>query len=59
MKFTLVKKIEGDVRGLKSQLKADLGLEDKKIRINHVTGHIEISGYHKDDVVNLLTKYGF
>lgn len=43
MKFTLVKKIEGDVRGLKSQLKADLGLEDKKIRINHVTGHIEIS----------------
>jgi large subunit ribosomal protein L49 len=43
MKFTLVKKIEGDIRGLKSQLKADLGLDDKKIKINHVTGHIEIS----------------
>jgi large subunit ribosomal protein L49 len=49
MKFTLVKKIEGDVRGLKSRLRADLGLDDKKIKINHVTGHIEISvGFQMD-----------
>jgi hypothetical protein len=43
MKFTIVKKIEGDIRGFKADLKSALRLEDKQIRINHVTGHLEIS----------------
>jgi large subunit ribosomal protein L49 len=43
MKFTILKKIEGDIRALKSELKSELALEDKQIKINHVTGHLEIS----------------
>lgn len=43
MKFTILKKIEGDIRALKSELKTELALEDKQIKINHVTGHLEIS----------------
>jgi large subunit ribosomal protein L49 len=42
-KLTILKKIEGDARALKSELKAALKLEDGHIKINHVTGHIEIS----------------
>jgi large subunit ribosomal protein L49 len=41
-KLTVLKKIEGDVRALKEDLKTELKLEDGQIKINHVTGHIEI-----------------
>lgn len=42
-KLTVLKKIEGDVRALKDALKTELKLEDGHIKINHVTGHIEIA----------------
>jgi len=41
-KLTILKKIDGDVRRLKEDLKAELKIEDGRIRINHVTRHIEI-----------------
>ncbi|OIW26597.1 hypothetical protein CONLIGDRAFT_716855 [Coniochaeta ligniaria NRRL 30616] len=58
-KLTVLKKIEGDARALKEALKAELKLEDGQIKINHVTGHIEIVGFRKDEVVSYLTKQGF
>ena len=41
-KLTVLKKIQGDARVLKEDLRMELGLEEGQIRINHVTGHIEI-----------------
>lgn len=41
-KLTILKKIEGDARVLKEALRGELKLEDGQIKINHVTGHIEI-----------------
>ncbi|KAB5536328.1 mitochondrial large subunit ribosomal protein-domain-containing protein [Coniochaeta sp. 2T2.1] len=58
-KLTILKKIQGDARVLKEDLRTELGLEEGQIRINHVTGHIEIVGFRKDDVVSYLTKQGF
>ncbi|KAB5542591.1 putative mitochondrial large ribosomal subunit L49 [Coniochaeta sp. 2T2.1] len=58
-KLTVLKKVQGDARVLKEDLRTELGLEEGQIRINHVTGHIEIVGFRKDDVVNYLTKQGF
>jgi large subunit ribosomal protein L49 len=42
-KLTILKKIDGDARALKEALRSELRLEEGKIRINHVTGHIEIA----------------
>ncbi len=42
-KLTVLKKIEGDARRLKEDLRAELRLEDGQIKINHVTRHIEIA----------------
>lgn len=42
-KLTILKKIEGDARALKDALRTELGLEEGQIKINHVTGHIEIA----------------
>lgn len=42
-KLTILKKIEGDARALKEALRTELGLEEGQIKINHVTGHIEIA----------------
>ncbi|KAJ9158009.1 hypothetical protein NKR19_g3749 [Coniochaeta hoffmannii] len=58
-KLTVLKKIEGDARALKEALRAELKLEDGQIRINHVTGHIEIAGFRKEDVASFLAKQGF
>lgn len=59
LKSTVLKKIEGDVGQLKADMIAVLGLEDKQIKINHVTRHIEIKGHRRDDVERYLVAKGF
>lgn len=40
MKLTKVRKIEGDIDVLRNDLQVALGVEDKEVVINRLTGHI-------------------
>ncbi|KAK1767377.1 mitochondrial large subunit ribosomal protein-domain-containing protein [Phialemonium atrogriseum] len=59
LKMTYLKKVEGDAQALKQNLAEQLSLRPDQIRLNPVTGHIQISGHFKDKVATYLTEQGF
>ncbi|KAI0468250.1 mitochondrial large subunit ribosomal protein-domain-containing protein [Xylaria cf. heliscus] len=59
LKFTLLKKNEGDLQALKRDLGDALQLSNKDISVNSVTRHIAIKGHRRDEVLNFLRTMGF
>ncbi|KAL1837631.1 hypothetical protein VTK73DRAFT_4638 [Phialemonium thermophilum] len=59
LKRTVIRKVEGDSRALKTDLMRDLSLSDDQIRVNPVTRHIEILGHRKSAIASYLEKQGF
>jgi len=51
---TKVRRIEGDIMALKTDLQRALGLEDKEIVINQLTQHIIIKGHKRKEVVSFI-----
>jgi len=51
---TKVRRIEGDIMAMKTDLQRALGLEDKEIVINQLTQHIIIKGHKRQEVVKFL-----
>jgi len=49
-----VRRIEGNIMAMKTDLQPALGLEDKEIVINQLTRHIIIKGHKKPEVVKFL-----
>lgn len=55
----MVKKIVGDVHALKNDITTELGFTKDSVKINPVTGHIKIKGFHADKVQKWLLARGF
>ncbi|KAJ9144631.1 hypothetical protein NKR23_g5847 [Pleurostoma richardsiae] len=58
-KFTLIRKVGGDARALRQALLEELPFADGDVRLNPVTGHISVKGWHHKTIVNWLTAQGF
>ncbi|KAL2150457.1 hypothetical protein VTH82DRAFT_7020 [Thermothelomyces myriococcoides] len=58
-KLTTIKKVEGDRVQLRSALAQELGLPEKEVIINHLTGHIVVPGHRRAEVTGWLVKQGF
>ncbi|KAH8777628.1 mitochondrial large subunit ribosomal protein-domain-containing protein [Diaporthe sp. PMI_573] len=58
-KQTVVKKIVGDARALRDELVEELRFPRDDVKINPVTGHIKIKGFHAEKVHNWLEARGF
>ncbi|KAM3083301.1 54S ribosomal protein img2, mitochondrial [Clarireedia jacksonii] len=59
LKQTRVRKIEGDVKVLRTQLQQALGLGEKEVTINQLTQQIIIRGHKKPEVVKFLVERHF
>lgn len=55
----MVKKIVGDPRALKDELVEELRFPVDDVKINPVTNHIKIKGFHADKVQKWLEARGF
>ncbi|KAK0649690.1 mitochondrial large subunit ribosomal protein-domain-containing protein [Cercophora newfieldiana] len=58
-KLTVVKKIDGDKQALKRDIMQELGLEEDKVRVKTVTGHLELRGHLAPRVTEFLESKGF
>ncbi|ROV91892.1 hypothetical protein VMCG_09199 [Cytospora schulzeri] len=58
-KETVIKKIVGDIHALKNEIITELGFPKDTVKINPVTGHIKIKGFHEDKVQKWLLARGF
>ncbi|KAJ0109354.1 hypothetical protein J7T55_000279 [Diaporthe amygdali] len=58
-KQTVVKKIVGDARALRDEIAEELKFPKDDVKINPVTGHIKIKGFHADKVQKWLEARGF
>ncbi|POS78163.1 hypothetical protein DHEL01_v203445 [Diaporthe helianthi] len=58
-KQTVVKKIVGDSRALKDDLIEEMGFPTNHVKINPVTNHIKIKGFHAHKVREWLQARGF
>ncbi|ROW08749.1 hypothetical protein VPNG_06381 [Cytospora leucostoma] len=58
-KETVIKKVVGDVHALRSEITNELGFPKDTVKINPVTGHIKIKGFHADKVSKWLLARGF
>jgi len=56
---TRIRKIDGSINDLRSELQLALGLKDEHITINHTTRHIIIKGWKKTEVDNFLQERSF
>ncbi|KAF2085333.1 hypothetical protein K490DRAFT_14403, partial [Saccharata proteae CBS 121410] len=56
---TKLRKIVGDTRALRDDLKAFLRVADKDIAINSVTGHIVVKGWYKPQIERFLEERKF
>ncbi|TAQ87618.1 hypothetical protein B7494_g4042 [Chlorociboria aeruginascens] len=54
LKQTRLRKIEGDINTLRTELQEALGLEEKEVVINQLTKHIIIRGWRKPEVQKFL-----
>ncbi|KAI1878241.1 hypothetical protein JX265_002610 [Neoarthrinium moseri] len=59
MKKTLLKKGEGNLQALRHDVAEALSLPAKEVRVNNVTGHIEIKGHRRDGIAMFLKNMGF
>ncbi|KAG6353379.1 hypothetical protein INS49_007459 [Diaporthe citri] len=58
-KQTVVKKIVGDARALRDEIVEELQFPRDDVKINPVTGHVKIKGFHADKVQKWLEARGF
>lgn len=58
-KQTVVKKIVGDARALRDEIVEELQFPRDDVKINPITGHIKIKGFHADKVQKWLEARGF
>ncbi|KAK1976260.1 hypothetical protein LZ30DRAFT_693012 [Colletotrichum cereale] len=49
-KFTLVKKIEGNKKAFAQDLAREAGFPADEVKLNPVTGHVQIKGFHVEKV---------
>ncbi|KAK8203898.1 mitochondrial large subunit ribosomal protein-domain-containing protein [Phyllosticta capitalensis] len=56
---TKLRKIEGDIRKLKSAIQTELGLDPSEVKINDVTRNILIKGNRKMEIQDWLIEKGF
>ncbi|KAH8819668.1 mitochondrial large subunit ribosomal protein-domain-containing protein [Xylogone sp. PMI_703] len=59
LKQTKIRKIEGNIGALKSDLQQALGLGEKEVVINQLTKHIIIKGWKKPEVTKFLEERQF
>ncbi|KAK3938984.1 mitochondrial large subunit ribosomal protein-domain-containing protein [Diplogelasinospora grovesii] len=57
-KLTTIKKVEGDKRAFQRSLAQDLGLELDQVGVKHPTGHIEVVGHRRNQIIEWLQKQG-
>ncbi|KAK3299498.1 mitochondrial large subunit ribosomal protein-domain-containing protein [Chaetomium fimeti] len=56
--LTVIKNIEGDRAPLRAGLVELLGMEEKKVVVNNLTGHITVKGHHKSVITKWLETQG-
>lgn len=54
MKLTKLRRIEGDVKALRNDLREALGMEEKEVAINQLTRHIIVKGHKKPEIEKFL-----
>ncbi|EFQ35665.1 hypothetical protein CGRA01v4_09849 [Colletotrichum graminicola] len=54
-KFTLVKKIEGNKKAFAQDLAREAGFPADEVKLNPVTGHVQIKGFHVEKVKTWLS----
>ncbi|PQE32373.1 mitochondrial large ribosomal subunit protein [Rutstroemia sp. NJR-2017a WRK4] len=59
LKQTKVRKIEGDIQVLRTQLQKALGLKEREVTINQLTQQIIIKGHRKPEVEKFLEERHF
>ena len=60
LRQTRIRKVFGDARALRDELKAFLGIEkDKDCAVSAVTGHIVLKGHWRNEVDRFLVAKGF
>lgn len=58
-KLTQIKKVQGDGQAFRRDLAKFLGLEEKEVRVKVPTGHLEVDGHRKEEIVKFLNESGF
>ncbi|KAK3400434.1 mitochondrial large subunit ribosomal protein-domain-containing protein [Sordaria brevicollis] len=58
-KLTQIKKVQGDGQAMRRDLAKFLGVEEKEVRVKVPTGHLEVDGHRKEEIVKFLTESGF
>ncbi|KAL0465304.1 mitochondrial large subunit ribosomal protein domain-containing protein [Neurospora intermedia] len=58
-KLTQIKKVQGDGQALRRDLAQFLGLEVKEVRVKVPTGHLEVDGHRREEIVKFLDGLGF
>ncbi|KAK4034248.1 mitochondrial large subunit ribosomal protein-domain-containing protein [Parachaetomium inaequale] len=58
-KLTSIKKVEGDRARFRAALARDLGVAEKGVVVNNLTGHVIIPGHRKEEVTGWLERQGF
>ncbi|WYZ43185.1 hypothetical protein EsH8_VI_000884 [Colletotrichum jinshuiense] len=54
-KFTIVKKIEGNKKAFAEDLAREAGFPSEEVKLNPVTGHVQLKGFHVEKVKEWLT----
>ncbi|KZL63256.1 mitochondrial large ribosomal subunit l49 [Colletotrichum incanum] len=54
-KFTIVKKIEGNKKAFAQDLAREAGFPSEEVKLNPVTGHVQVKGFHVDKVKEWLS----
>ncbi|CAP61881.1 uncharacterized protein PODANS_5_2180 [Podospora anserina S mat+] len=57
-KLTIIKKIEGNRIAFKQELAKALNLSPNDIKVNSLTGHVEVRGHHRSEIVAFLEERG-
>ena len=58
-KETIVRKLAGDAGSLRDELRILLGVEDERVWVGKVTGHVYVKGHHKPAIEKFLAEKGF
>ncbi|RKF54050.1 putative mitochondrial large ribosomal subunit [Golovinomyces cichoracearum] len=58
-KLTRIRKVEGNVKALRDELREAMNLTEKECTINHLTGHVLVKGHRKQEIINFLTERKF
>ncbi|KAJ0299718.1 hypothetical protein COL5a_005077 [Colletotrichum fioriniae] len=54
-KFTIVKKIEGNKKAFAQDLAREAGFAEAEVKLNPITGHVQVKGFHVEKVKEWLT----